>query len=175
MAQQAQSNLVLPRGLSSLDLSNATLFKLQFSRFPNLEFSVFQVVLPGMTFGETVQPTAIYDIKLPGDKLLYDPLVVSFLVQEDFENYFEIVRWMYGLAKPITTEQRRELEQKKHRYSDAILTMLTNKRNPYFRFKFINCFPISISSLTLDATMVDAGPLTADVTLQFMNMESEKI
>ncbi|MCX8008408.1 MAG: hypothetical protein N3A54_01755 [Patescibacteria group bacterium] len=172
---QAQSNLVLPKGLSSFDLSNASLYKLQFDRFPNIEYSVFQVVIPGITFGETVQPTPIYDIKLPGDKIVYDPLVVSFIVHEDFENYFEIMRWMYGLGKPMSTEQRRRLEQKNERYSTAILTIMTNKRNPAFRLKFTNCFPISLSSLTLDATIADAAPLTADVTLQFMNIESEKI
>ncbi len=175
MAEQAQSNLVLPRGLSSLDAANASLYKLQFSRFPNVEFSVFQVVLPGITFGETVQPTPIYDIRLPGDKLTYDPLVVSFIVQENFENYFEILRWMYGLAKPMTTEQRRNLESKNERYSDAILTILTNKKNPLFHIRFTNCWPISLSSITLDSTVADAAPLTADITLYFMHMESEKI
>lgn len=174
MSTQAQPNLILPRGVSSLDNSNSTLFKLTFSRFPNVEYSVFQVVLPGITFGESVQPTPIYDIRIPGDKLTYDPLVISFIVQENFENYFEILRWMYGLAKPMTTEQRRALEAKNERYSDAILTILTNKRNPLFSMKFTNCWPISLSSITLDATMADAAPITADVTLYFTHMESKK-
>lgn len=175
MAQQAQPNLVLPKGLSSLDSANASLFHLKFSRFPNIIYTVYQVVFPGVTFGEAMQPTPIYDIKLPGDKLVYDPLVVSFIVQEDFENYFEIYRWMQGLAKPITTEQRRKLEEKNERYSEAILTILTNKRNPMFEMVFTNCFPISLSALTLDATIADASPLVADVTLQFLNMRTRKV
>lgn len=175
MSTQAQSNLILPRGVSSLDNANASLFKLTFSRFPNLEYSVFQAVIPGITFGEAVQPTPIYDIRLPGDKIVYDPLVISFIVQENFENYFEIARWIYGLGKPMTTEQRRSLERKKERYSDAILTILTNKRNPMFNLKFSNCWPISLSAITLDATVADAAPITADVTLYFTHMESERI
>ena len=175
MSEQAQSNLVLPRGLASLDNANASLFKLQFSRFPNVQYSVFQVILPGITFGESVQPTPIYDIRLPGDKVVYDPLVVSFIVQENFENYFELVRWMYGLGKPMTTEQRRSLEKKNERYSDAILTILTNKRNPLFNLKFTNCWPTSLSAITLDATVADAAPIVADVTLYFTHMESERI
>lgn len=175
MSGPAQSNLLVSNKLTTLDFSNQTLYKLSFEKFPNLEYNVFQVVLPGLTFGETVQPTPIRDLPLPGDKLTYDPVVISFLVQEDFENYFEIARWIYGLAKPITTEQRRRLEQQKARYSDAILSILSNKRNVVFNFKFVNCFPLSLSSLTLDASASDAAPLTADVTLQFQWMETEKI
>jgi len=171
----AQPNLIVPKGLTSLDNSNASLFRLTFTRFPNVEYNVFQVVLPNITFGETLLPNPVKDLPVPGDKITFDPVVVSFLVQEDFENYFEIARWMYGLGYPITTEQRRKLENKNERYSDAILNILSNKRNSMFTIRFVSCFPISLSSLTLDASVADGSPLTADVMLQFHYIETERI
>ena len=40
------------------------------------------------------------DIPVPGDKLCFGDLEITFLVDENLENYREIHGWMYGIGFP---------------------------------------------------------------------------
>ena len=50
------------------------------------------------------------DIPIPGDKLDYDNLNITFLVDENLENYREIHGWLTGLGFPKDHSQFRALQ-----------------------------------------------------------------
>jgi len=167
---------------STLDFSAQSLFKMVFTRIPNVEYYTFSVTIPGITLGEATQPTPTLDIRLPGDKLVFDPFVLTFLVQEDLQNYVEIYNWLIGLGKPVSTDQHKafvrkgfpERTEKQNKYSDASLFVLTNKNNPAIEVVFRDIYPISLSTITFDSSVADYAVLTADVTFNYLYYEFKK-
>lgn len=166
---------------SSIDQTNAALFKFQFDKLPNVEYWSYSINLPGITFGEVIQPTPFLDVKRPGDKLIFDPLVINFIVQENLANYIEIYNWMFGIGYPESYDQYKSWTTKDGKtakqniYSDGILTILSNKYNPVVRVKFIDCFPTALSALTYDSSITDVTPIITDVTLSYSYYKIEAI
>lgn len=171
----------MPFTPKTIDFSSQPNFKIIFSRMPNLEYFSFSLVLPGISFGEVIQPTPTLDIKLPGDKLVYDPLTIGFLLQEDMTNYIELYNWIMGLAKPISTDQYKKLvtqnpslTEKQNKYSDMSVFLLSNKNNPAVEITFKDVYPVSISALTFDSSVADYSPVTVDVTFNFLYFTIKK-
>jgi hypothetical protein len=55
-------------------------------------------IIPGLVLPPTSQPTPVMDIPVYGDHVTFNPLVVTFKVDEDLRNYFEIHSWMRALG-----------------------------------------------------------------------------
>ena len=50
--------------------------------------------LPGITLSEAIQNTPFKDISMPGNKLEYEDLSVTFIVDEYLENYTSMHEWL---------------------------------------------------------------------------------
>src|SRR6056300_975695 len=91
----------LSRQPTKLDYASPTQFKFSIIKLPKVEYFCTAVNVPGITLGGTmVQPSPLKDIPIPGDKLTYEPLQMSFLVDENLENFQEIHGWLVGLGFP---------------------------------------------------------------------------
>ena len=55
------------------------------------------------------QSTPIADIPLPSDTITFSDLEITFLVDENLENYREIHGWMYGIGFPKSRTQFADL------------------------------------------------------------------
>lgn len=184
----------LTRQPTKLDYAAATQFKFNIIKLPKVEFFCTSVNIPGITLGETSQPTPLKDIPIPGDKLTYSALDVSFLVDENLENYREIHGWLTGLGFPRNHTQFETLVNAgkdrfptsnataKNRdagrvedqgydvgayYSDAILTILSSKNNPVLEVRFRDLYPTSLSGLSYDQQAGDTSYLTGDVSFSY--------
>ena len=86
---------------SKQDYADPTKFKFSIVKLPKVEYFCTQVNLPGIAIADNYsQPTPFRDIPLPGEKLRYEPLTVTFLVDENLENYQEIHGWLRGIGFP---------------------------------------------------------------------------
>jgi len=179
---------------TKLDYASPTQFKFSIIKLPKVEYFCTAANIPGITLGTANQPTPLKDIPIPGDKLDYDTLNISFLVDENLENYREIHGWMTGLGFPKDTSQFRNLQGagadryptttntglsselgkiKKPvqddggLYSDATLFVLTSKNNANIEIRFRDIYPISLSGLDYNQQAADVDYLTASVTFQY--------
>jgi len=179
---------------TSQDYASPTQFKFNILKLPKVEYFCTAVNIPGITLGGTmVQSTPLKDIPIPGDKLSYESLSMSFLVDENLENYQEIHGWLVGLGFPRDYSEFRNLvssgsdrfpaktqsvstEPGKVKYgspnvggtySDATLSILTSKNNPQVEVRFRNVFPISLTGLSYDQQATDVDYLTATVTFDY--------
>lgn len=166
----------------SFDTTNPALFKFTIDKLPAVEFFSYSVNIPGITAGEIIHPTPIFDLKIPGDKMTFEPLVVNFIVNEDLSNYREIVTWMSKLYKFPSTDQYKALVTDKpdlshamNKYATAHMYILTNKLNPIVDISFFNVFPIALSPLTYDASISDPTPITTDATFNYTHYEIKSI
>ena len=157
-------------------------FKLILTKTPKVDFLCQSANIPQISMGTAIQPTYLKDIPVPGDKVLYDDLTVSFLVDEKMENYLSIYKWMTGLGYPESLGQYDQLRKDDIRtnasvsdegdplyfqYSDATLQILSSNLVPQFQVIFSDCFPYSLSTVTFDATDTDVEYFTADVSFKY--------
>ena len=100
----------LQRQPTKLDYASPTQFRFSIIKLPKVEYFATAANIPGITLGQANQPTPLKDIPIPGDKLEYDNLNITFLVDENLENYREIHGWLTGLGFPKDTAQFRALQ-----------------------------------------------------------------
>jgi len=164
---------------------NKNNFRLLIDKVPTVEYYVRTVNIPGLTFGETVQAAGVgIDAYFPGDKVSYDTLDVSFLVDEDLENFKEIYDWMDSIV-PVADPRLYEsytrtiktqtgtlsaVENDLNQYSDITLVTNTNKNVPNRYFRFHDCFPISLGSIELESG-ADAEAVICTVSFRFTYYE----
>ena len=169
-------------------------FRFSIKKMPNVNWFVQSAELPGVSLGEAPQNLPTIDRNLPGDTLVYDPLTLTFKVDEDFTNWMEIQNWMVGLGAPEDTEQfrlnvgdsraitERDVNRRINRQkisdaymSDATLLILDSNMNANFEINFVDVFPTSISALNFDSTLGDVDFLTASVTFRYLFYTYKKI
>ena len=91
---------VLQRQPTKLDYAEPTKFRFSISKLPKVEYFCTAANIPGISLGSAEQPTPLKDIPIPGDKLSYDNLEITFLIDENLENYREIHGWLTGIGFP---------------------------------------------------------------------------
>jgi hypothetical protein len=178
---------------TKLDYASPTQFKFNVIKLPKVEYFCTSVNIPGIAISYVEQQTPLKDIPHPGEKLKYNDLQMSFIVDENLENYQEIHGWLVGLGFPDgysdyntlleagkdrfpTSKSSVSSELGKIRYpapsqgaalSDATLMVLTNKNNPVVEVRFKDIFPISLSNLEYNQQATDINYLTAQVTFKY--------
>jgi hypothetical protein len=179
---------------SKLDYADPTKFKFSIFKIPKVEYFCTQVNLPGVSLSDNYsQPTPFRDIPLPGEKLSYDRLSMTFMVDENLENYQEIHGWLRGLGFPGGySEFKTLLDAGTDRFptskndvlgdagrtkfkapgqggtfSDATLSILTSKNTNIVEVRFRDVFPISLSGLQYTQQAGDTDYLTATVTFDY--------
>ena len=76
---------------------NKNNFRLLIDKIPTVEYYVKTVNIPGLQFSEVAQPAGIgLDAFFPGDKVAFDTLDVTFLVDEDLENLQDKIAKKHG-------------------------------------------------------------------------------
>jgi len=183
----------IDRQPDKLDYLSPTQFRFGINQLPKVEFFVQTCNLPGLSMGNTEIANPFKNIPIMGDKIEYEDLSLTFLVDEYLENYLELHKWITGIGFP---ENRSEF--RKHRdvtsntpagggtpqtdvigaavadkamYSDAYLMILSNKNNPIVEIDFKNVFPTSIGNLQFDGGATDVEYLTCDVNFKYQIYE----
>jgi hypothetical protein len=151
-----------PKNQNYLQLNE---FRFVLHRTPKMVYFCQQVYFPGLTVTPLVQPAPFSTpIMRPSNKIQYENLDLTFLVNEDMENWKEVRYWMQGLTPEKDFE--RSLSEKE-RYSDATLILMTNASNPFFYITFTNCFPVSLSGIQFSSSVEDIQPAKASIRFEF--------
>ena len=180
----------IARQPTKLDYASPTQFKFGIHQLPLVEYFVTAVDLPDVSLGTTVQNTPFKDIPIPGEKLTYAPLTVTFLVDEYLENYVSLHNWMSGILFPTKREQFKTFRDVTSNtqtdtiptppidkvgnatpdrtiYSDAYLMILSNKNNPIVQIDFQDIFPTNLGALSYDQGATDIEYLTVTATFEY--------
>jgi len=184
----ATSTSPLSRQPDNLDYLSPTQFKFNIHQLPKVEFFCTAANVPAINLGEAVFPTPYKEIPVMGDTLTYDNLSISFIVDENLENYIEIHEWLTAIgfpknrnqfssfrsstaSTPIATQGTSDdigdvqpATSARGMFGDAILTILTNKNNPVVEVRFQDIYPVALGALdfTQTATDVEYITVTAD-------------
>ena len=188
----ATSTSPLSRQPDKLDYLSPTQFKFNIHQLPKVEFFCTAANVPAINLGEAIFPTPYKQIPVMGETLTYDNLSISFIVDENLENYIELHEWLTAIGFPkdreqfttfrsstadspvltqgisddrgLTTGTAQLSTSARGMFGDAILTILTNKNNPVVEVRFQDLFPVALGALdfTQTATDVEYITVTAD-------------
>ena len=158
-------------------------YKFLLSRVPNVEYFVQSIQLPDVSLPVAMQSTGFQRIPRPGDKLEFGQLTLSFKVNENLDNYLEIFNWMAALGRPESFAQYKlndrpykDLdEQKDTVVSNITVTLLSSAMNGNIEFLLRDCFPTSLTNISLDSTMTDVEYVTATATFAVRDFTITKI
>jgi|TARA_R110002073_G_scaffold123549_1_gene267239 hypothetical protein len=185
----------ISRQPSKLDYTSPTQFRFLINQLPKVEYFTTEANIPGITLGELDFKTRFKAIPLMGDVLTYEDLTITFIVDENLENYVEMHTWLTAIGFPENTKQFSDFRSatsnvatntrgeskdigdvkastpERAMYSDAVLTILTNKNNPVVECRFRDVFPTSLSGLTYSQNQTDVEYLTATVNFKYQIYE----
>ena len=168
---------------TNLNQLNVVGFEVNIARLPNTEFFCQRVNVPGVILGETVEASPFMNTPLEGDTLSYEALSISFILDEDIQNYLEIYNWLTAIGFPRDYTQFAALKRTENfptetegLYSDIDIMLQTNKSNPNYIIKFQDVFPTALSSIQLDSTATTIEPIVVDAAFNFRGQfDIEKI
>ena len=184
---------IIDRTPTKFDYASPIQFRFKMTKLPQVEFFVQTANIPGITLDEVQQPTRLKAIALPGSTLSFANLDLSFLVDENLNNYKELHDWLIGLGTPesdsqfaglLTTGSDRfpgstassaatgsNTAQPLNEggiYSDATLTVLNNKNVAKTEIRFKNVYPTSLGSLSYDIKANDVDYLQVQASFNYM-------
>jgi len=191
---------VINREPSKSDYASPIQFRFKCTKLPLVEFFVQSASIPGISLGTAQQNTPLIDVPLPGDKVTFNSLDISFLVDENLNNFKEIHDWILGLGFPDNHTQFQNLQSAGSDrfpgssrstaatgtntpqplneggiYSDAILTVLNSKNIAKTEIRFKNVYPTNLGGLNYDVRLTDVDYINASVSFNYTSYEIVQI
>ena len=184
--------VTVSRQPTKLDYASPTQFKFTINQLPKVEFFTVSANIPDITLSDVVIPTPFKPIPVLGQNLTYGNLSLTFIVDEFLENYRELHEWLTGIGFPKDRKQFSEFRSNTSNrgtasatpvqdvgkvgksvsdsamFSDATLTVLSNKNNPIVEVRFSSMYPVSLGALEFSQQASDVEYMTvqADFTYQ---------
>ena len=190
--------VTVARQPTKLDYASPTQFKFSINQLPKVEFFTVSANIPDLTLADVVIPTPFKPIPVLGQNLTYGNLSITFIVDEFLENYRELHEWLTGIGFPKDRKQFSEFRSNTSNtgtasktpvadvgavgktisdsamFSDATLTVLSNKNNPIVEVRFANMYPVSLGALEFNQNSTDVEYISvqADFTYKLYEIHA---
>lgn len=159
MTQVTNQNFLSPVG-----------FTFKIKKLPSVSYFVQTVEIPGLTVNPIDVPNPFSKIPFAATSMSFEPLSVTFKVDENLTNYLELFDWMTGLAFPKEFDQFKRLQQRplgESLYSDISLILTTSAKNANKEIVFYDAFPTSLSNITFASSEADIEYASCTVTFKY--------
>jgi len=150
-------------------------FKFNIEFLPLTNYFLTSANLPGISLAEVNQPTPLMQTQVPGNDLVFDPLNITFLVDENLNNWRELYDWLFGLGFPSEYPEYKNQKYNKTIYSDATLSILNSNMNVNYNILFKDLFPTNLSELSFDSASTDVEGMKATATFRYLTYSYEKV
>ena len=180
------------------DYATGTQWRLAFNRLPKTTWFCTAANIPGITLGEAQYPTPMTDMIVTGDKLTFETLNITFLVDEELQNYRELWDWLVGMGSPVnhsqwsttltkgdgavrqfgtndTDPRTKSTHEESNLYSDSTLIVYNSKNKAKVNVQFKNMFPTSLSALEYSQDLTDVEYFKASATFRYLYYEFETV
>ena len=128
-------------------------FKFDVAALTNTSFFIQTVNLPGIALeGAVLATPQLQSFSRHTGVITYEPLNVTFMIDEYLKNWQEVFEWMVG---------------DENKYTSAVLTILSSAMNATMEFHFKDIFPTSLSEVSFDSTTTDPTYQVATVTFNY--------
>ena len=80
----------ITRQPTQLDYASPAQFKFKITKLPKVEYFCTEINIPGLQMSSATQNTPLRDIPHPGSQLDFGDLILTYMVDEKFDNFEEI-------------------------------------------------------------------------------------
>ena len=184
----------LNRQPTALDYSSPTQFRFLINQLPKVQYFTTEANIPGITLSDVELGSPLKNIPMLGDKLTYEDLAISFIVDENLENYIEMHTWLTSIGFPKDRKQFRDFRSNTSNtpsasintpstervgattpanalFSDANLIVLSNKNNPLLQVDYQNIYPVALSGIQFSQDGADVQYITSTATFSYQIYE----
>ena len=157
---------------------------------PKVGFFGTQINVPTINLPEATQPTYLKDIPRAGDKMSFEDLTLTFMVDEDLVNFMEIQNWMRGLGYPESLQEIYRWQNKStevdypnsyrdegglNLFSDGTLLIYNSQQTPHMKVTFKDLWPSNLTLLQFDSQLTTEQFLRASVTFKYTIYNIEEV
>lgn len=151
-------------------------FDLSIDLLPNVEFFTQAITIPDISGTPPGLGSPLRQMYNLPDTLLYGDMTIDFVVDENMQNYIEVLNWLEAIGAPKSSDQYKNWKETVGKFTADISIIVQNsKKNPNLKFTFYDAFPVSISGLELTVTSGEVGPVTCSVGIRYESFEIEPI
>lgn len=156
----------------SLNFLTNTRAAIEIHAAPDITFNCNSFNVPGVTTNSAPLSTPFTTVPIRGDTLVYEPLSLTFIVNEDLSNWRLGLTWMKGITAPESGEQFRN---KKIEYSDATVYIYNSHHNMEIEVHFSGLTPTSLGGLRFDTNSEGVVEIVADMSFDYQHYTIESI
>lgn len=155
--------------MSSTDISylQSNRGVLQVNGFDNLNLTLFEYTLPGITLGSIDVPNPLGVTPESGDNVIWEELNVVFHINHDMSNWIEVFNWILSSGAPESYDQFNQVENKR----DCTLILFDAQNNPMLSFLFEDCIPIALEGVNFTEEDSESVTKRAALTMRYSNFK----
>lgn len=156
-------------------------FMFGINKLPDLTFFCQEVNIPDMTLNEASMSTPFTNIPVPGDKIAFGELQITFLIDSEMKNFKSINNWLMSLGFPNSRNEFADFVRVNQdattrttnlaTMSDANLLILNNNNVPVTTITFFDAFPVSLSSVTMASTVDNTQYLSGTAGFKYSHYQ----
>ena len=152
-------------------------FDVSIAKMPNVEFFIQTINIPSIQSGPAELQSTLKTLYNIPDRLVYSDLEMTFIVDENMENYREILSWLEGMGSPQARgdQYRAKLAEVGSFYSDITIIVRNSSKNPNLKFTFTNAFPTALGQIEFDVKQTEVTYATLDATFRYDSFAVELI
>lgn len=137
----------------SFDALSEHKYKVILSKIPRTIFFLQNFSYPSLSVDKCIRNTPFLDLDEVGEKIIYEPFTIGFLVDSEMSNYFEIYEWMKRMTKAGSNVGE---------VGDLALIVNDSKY-----IKFTNVWPTRLGAIQFVSNTNEPNYVTCQVTFNY--------
>jgi hypothetical protein len=166
----------LSRNPSSTNLQTPLGFRFFLKRSPTTNYFVQRCNVPGISLPQAPQATVNLIIPQPGDHIQFEPLVVTFQVDEGMDNYFDLQHWLRAVSGFDPRDYARLSQHPDWTghglLSEITVIILNAQKNAIRKIEYHNCWPTQVSTLNFDTRTENIEYVPATAVFYYMSYDT---
>jgi hypothetical protein len=115
-------------------------------------------MLPGVELDAPIASAPRQNWQTTGSRITYEPLILTFIVDEDMRNWLEIYRWMQQIIRT---------DDEAGNKSDGSLFILNGQMNKKLVARFSGLFPMNMTELNFGTNDSDNVTTVGTITFNY--------
>jgi hypothetical protein len=147
--------------------ANQTSFKMEIPGLEEFNYFLQSANIPGLTMAGIATPFQNHQTSVPSNRIDYDELSTSFIVDEDYSNHTQIRKWMHGLGyldDPIWGQTK-----------NVNLFVLDSNKQPKLKVIYYNAYPTGLGGIPLDSAVNSTEVIVTSLSLRYQYYDIEPV
>ena len=149
-------------------------------RAPYTEFFVQKIAIPNIVLDYIDSPSPQLRLPVSASHVDFGTLNVTFKIDEDMTNYFEIYNWIVAIGYPFNQQQYAALKSNAASTGDSLISdisviVMDGLKNPNYEIVFTNAFPIQLGEISFESTDQDVNFVTTTASFKYSYFTVNKI